>query len=161
MDFTFFALTFSKSFLIFAGLFCRRISADNLDLSDHHVRAILHWSVKTDRLISLAALVDGELSFLWILPPIQETRSLEWLDELVPQLERCDFERQALVEMLKAFAKERDMKLGQLMVPLRLMLGGITQGPGVADILDILGKESALTRIRRQIQANEPSKQAN
>lgn len=126
------------------------------------MQSILHWSVKTDRLISLVKLVDGELAFLWILPPIQTDRStFEWIDELLPKLEHCEFQRKQLVDMLKDFAKERHLKLGNVMKPLRLILGGITQGPGVGDILEILGKESALNRIRRQIQPEKASEQAN
>lgn len=38
----------------------------NLDLDDDHIIKILDWSL--DRISNLSELVDGELSFLWVLP---------------------------------------------------------------------------------------------
>jgi glutamyl-tRNA synthetase len=39
------------------------------------------------------------------------------------------------------------MKMGQLMNPLRLLLIGNNQGPGIMDIATTLGKEEFLKRI--------------
>lgn len=55
-------------------------SIDSLDLDDQHIRNVLNWSVNTERLQSLQQLVEGELSFLWILPKIQpENIQSEWV----------------------------------------------------------------------------------
>jgi glutamyl/glutaminyl-tRNA synthetase len=40
------------------------------------------------------------------------------------------------------------MKMGELMNPLRLLIVGNNQGPGIIDIAAILGKEEFLKRIK-------------
>ena len=41
----------------------------------------------------------------------------------------------------------KNIKMGQLMNPLRLLVVGSSQGPGMMDIAEILGKEEFLRRI--------------
>lgn len=119
------------------------------------MRNVLYWSVKTDRLISLVKLVEGELQFLWILPPIHSDQTtFPWIELLGPHLEAAEFEKKSLAETFKRFAKEQNVKVSKILMPLRLLLTGSVNGPGVTDIMTILGKESTLKRIRRQIQPN-------
>jgi len=44
------------------------------------------------------------------------------------------------------------MKPGELLLPLRIMLVGGKYGPGVFDIAAILGKDEALNRIKHVLQ---------
>jgi glutamyl-tRNA synthetase len=59
------------------------------------------------------------------------------------------FEPAALEHELKAFVAERNLKLGQLVHPLRFAATGRTVGLGLYDALSILGRGRSLARIRR------------
>ncbi len=48
---------------------------------------------------------------------------------------------------IQDFISRNNMKMGQLMNPLRLLMAGNNQGPGIMDIAIILGKEEFLKRI--------------
>lgn len=121
---------------------------------------MLSWTVSTDRLQSLQQLVEGELSFLWILPKIQaENIQSEWVGKLVTALETGDFDKTHLTELLREFSKENNLKFPKFMASLRTMLAGIKEGPGVADMMEILGKKTTIQRIlqkKRQNKTNAP-----
>ena len=53
---------------------------------------------------------------------------------------------------LKQAATELNIGAGKLIHPLRLAVSGISTGPGVYDILDILGKEEVIRRIDRALE---------
>lgn len=128
-----------------------RNSIDSLDLDVQHIRSVLNWSVKTERLQSLQQLVEGELSFLWILPKIQsDTIQSEWVGKLVAQLESGDFNKTCLSELLRDFSKENNLKFSKFMASLRTMLAGIKEGPGVADMMEILGKKTTIKRMTQK-----------
>ena len=48
---------------------------------------------------------------------------------------------------IQDFISRKNMKMGQLMNPLRLLMAGNNQGPGIMDIATTLGKEEFLKRI--------------
>jgi glutamyl-tRNA synthetase len=50
----------------------------------------------------------------------------------------------------RAFAEKEGIVLGDIAQPLRAVLTGRTASPPVFDILAVLGREEALTRIRAQ-----------
>lgn len=131
--------------MIIFGFF---FSIDSLDLDDQHIRSVLNWCVSTERLQSLQQLVEGELSFLWVLPKIQsENIQSEWVEKLVTALEKGDFSKQQLSELLREFSKENNLKFPKFMASVRTMLAGIKEGPGVADMMEILGKKTTIKRI--------------
>jgi glutamyl-tRNA synthetase len=49
---------------------------------------------------------------------------------------------------IQDFITRKNMKMGELMNPLRLLLVGSNQGPGIIDIAVVLGKEEFLRRIK-------------
>jgi glutamyl-tRNA synthetase len=59
------------------------------------------------------------------------------------------FTHQALMEQAKAFCAQYHEKLVTLAQPLRLALTGGVMSPGVFELLEILGKQRALERVRR------------
>lgn len=139
-----------KNVIFDFSLFFPSISSlDSLDLDEQHIRSVLHWS--KDRLRSLEQLVEGDLSFLWILPKIQaENLQSEWVERLVNVLEKGEFDKNHLLEMLREFSTTNNLKYPKFMGSLRTMLSGIKEGPGVADMMEILGKEATLDRIQRK-----------
>lgn len=90
-----------------------------------------HKKMKTDAQIALSSL---ELSF-----------------ESLKDLSRWD--QSNLHDHLMGLAVEKGMKNGQLLWPLRVALTGLASSPGGAiDVMDILGKEESLSRIRDGIE---------
>ncbi len=80
--------------------------------------------------------------------------SLEVLKAALPVLEAADdFGNDALFETLKSFAAEHGWKNGQVMWPIRTAVSGKEMTPGGAtQLLEILGKETSLARIRAAIE---------
>jgi glutamyl-tRNA synthetase len=69
----------------------------------------------------------------------------EFADE-VTSLEK--FNKDSLYSLVQDFVARKNIKMGQLMNPLRLLVVGSNQGPGMMDIAEILGKEEFLGRIK-------------
>lgn len=142
----------------YESLFCFSINRiDNLDLDDQHIRNVLRWSV--DRIQSLQQLVEGNLSFLWILPKIQDDNvQPEWIEKLVTALENNEFDKTHLKDLLREFVKENGLKFPKFMTSLRLLLGGIKNGPGVAEMMEQIGRTSTIKRIKRQTNQESSTK---
>lgn len=83
-----------------------------------------------------------------------EESSLSVLRELLPVLEaQEDFTNDALYQMLVDFAAEKGYKNGYVLWPVRTAASGKAMTPaGATEILEILGKEESLNRIRRGIE---------
>ncbi|MDO4312543.1 MAG: glutamate--tRNA ligase [Eubacteriales bacterium] len=86
-----------------------------------------------------------------------EENSLELLKGVLPVLEaQEDFSNDALFETLKAYAGEIGKKIGYVMWPIRTAISGKQNTPGGAtEIMDVLGKEESLARIRKGIEKLE------
>lgn len=146
------------------------LSVDQLDLDDDHILSVLKWSVR--RIHRLDELTEGELSFLWVLPKITKDREIELnegkqthllifiyhtdlqlyteiIESLVAELKDENFTKQNLQVILKEFSTERNLTFANFMKNLRTMLSGLKEGPGVAEMMEILGKEDTLERIER------------
>lgn len=54
--------------------------------------------------------------------------------------------------LFKETAVEKNIKIGELQLPLRIMLVGGKFGPGVFEIVELIGKEEVVKRIRRGLQ---------
>ncbi len=80
--------------------------------------------------------------------------SLEVLTELLPRLEsQQDFSNDALFEMLKAYVDEKGCKVNFVMWPIRVAVSGKQMTPaGATEIMEILGKEESVARIRKGIE---------
>ncbi len=81
-------------------------------------------------------------------------KALEVLKELLPILEnQGNFSNDALFETLKAFAGEKGYKIGYVMWPIRTAVSGKQNTPGGAtEIMEVLGKEESLKRIRAGVE---------
>ena len=76
--------------------------------------------------------------------------SREILAEVLPRLEALsDWNNDTLFALLKAYGEEKGYKTGLVMWPLRIALSGKLMTPaGATEIMDVLGKEESLTRLR-------------
>ena len=82
-----------------------------------------------------------------------EENSLALLEEVLPVLEaQDDYSNDGLFAALKALATDKGYKVGFVMWPLRTALSGKASTPGGAtQIMEILGKDESLSRIRAGI----------
>ncbi|HET6566802.1 MAG TPA: glutamate--tRNA ligase [Rhodothermales bacterium] len=55
-------------------------------------------------------------------------------------------------EALRSLSEEKGVGGGKIIHPVRLALSGVTVGPGLFEMMEVLGKETCLRRIRRAIQ---------
>lgn len=80
--------------------------------------------------------------------------SLEALQELLPRLEALnDYSREGIEKVAMDYVAEKGCKNGQALWPLRTAVSGKQMTPGGAyEIMEILGKEESLSRIRKGIE---------
>ena len=57
--------------------------------------------------------------------------------------------KEAFSEIAKEVCKEKDCKMPQLAQPLRIALFGESSGPGVFEIMQLLGKQEVFTRLQQ------------
>ena len=80
--------------------------------------------------------------------------SYEALVKILPVLEETsDWSNDALYELLKKFAEDNGLKNGQILWPLRTAVSGKQMTPGGAtELMEILGREESLIRIKAGIE---------
>ena len=86
-----------------------------------------------------------------------EENSLEVLREVLPLLEaQEDFSNDGLFALLKGYVDEKGVKTGFVMWPVRTAVSGKQNTPGGAtEIMEILGKEESIARIKKGIEMLE------
>jgi glutamyl-tRNA synthetase len=71
--------------------------------------------------------------------------------QLVPRLEAVEsWTMKAIEASVRSFADETGRKLGKVAQPLRAALTGKSTSPGIFDVLEVLGREESLARLRDQ-----------
>ena len=83
-----------------------------------------------------------------------EETSLEVLKDILPRLEaQDDYSNDALYSLLCEYVAEKEVKNGYVMWPIRTAVSGKQMTPGGAtELMEILGKEESLKRIRKGIE---------
>jgi glutamyl-tRNA synthetase len=108
---------------------------------------------------TLKELVDGAAYVIATRPLTLDDKARNALDataratlaKLLPQLETApDWQVPALEAVVRGFADAAGQKLGHIAQPLRAALTGRSVSPPVFDVLAVLGREEALSRIRDQ-----------
>jgi glutamyl-tRNA synthetase len=79
------------------------------------------------------------------------------LKELIPELARRlaaleDFTHDATEAALRAFSEEQEVKAGLLINGARTALTGHAVGPGIFDIMVVLGRQRTLERLNRAVE---------
>lgn len=82
-----------------------------------------------------------------------EETSLKVLKDFLPVLEKQnDFTNDALYQLLKNYAEEKGVKNGFVMWPIRTAVSGKQMTPaGATEIMEILGKDESIRRIKKGI----------
>ena len=83
--------------------------------------------------------------------------SLAVLKDVLPMLEaQDDFSNDALYALLLKYVEEKGVKNGYVMWPIRTAVSGKQMTPGGAtELMEVLGKEESITRIRKGIELLE------
>ncbi len=131
------------------------------DAMDESLRAKLLASMTglKDRAKTLVELVDGA-QFLVAQRPLSIDEKAEAiladggrqsLKGLLPEFEKLDDWNMAAIEaVVRAYAEANDLKLGKAAQPLRAALTGRSVSPGVFEVMEVLGREEVLGRLRDQ-----------
>ncbi|WP_222982603.1 glutamate--tRNA ligase [Flagellimonas meishanensis] len=76
----------------------------------------------------------------------------EIMEQIVPLLEKIDaFESSNIETIVKTWIADQELSFGKVMPPLRLVIVGDMKGPHLFDILELLGKEESVHRIKTAI----------
>jgi glutamyl-tRNA synthetase len=76
----------------------------------------------------------------------------ELLKQVIEQLEKTDdFTSLSIETYLKNWMTNNEIGMGKVMQPLRLSLVGALQGPHLFDIIELIGKEETIVRIKNAI----------
>ncbi|XP_017081092.1 probable glutamate--tRNA ligase, mitochondrial [Drosophila eugracilis] len=124
----------------------------NLDLAEDHIVDVLNWS--SQRLTLIQDLTSSKLSFLWVKPSNFQLKNMtsEQVDVMLTLLNEIqDFQKEELNVKLKNFAQEQNIKFPLMMKALRAALSGLKEGPGVAEMMEILGKSVTLERLKEAV----------
>lgn len=119
------------------------------DEADRIVRGMPGLKERAKTLIELS---ESALIYIKPLPLDEKAAALlsqdntEYLRNLLPKLEACDFTHDALEILLRNAAEEFGIKLGALAAPLRVAITGRSVSPSLFEVMAILGKEESLKR---------------
>ncbi len=74
------------------------------------------------------------------------------LTELKDGLAAMDnFSEEEIEKLFKAIVERHEVKLGKLAQPVRVALTGGTQSPGIFEVIDVIGKDNTLKRLKKSI----------
>lgn len=74
------------------------------------------------------------------------------LREFADRLEKVtDFSHKSLEDACRIMAEEKKMKAGPIIHPTRMAISGKTQGAGLFEMMEVLGKEKVLARMRKAL----------
>jgi len=79
--------------------------------------------------------------------------------ETIPHLERLlerlstmtNFETKDIEGIFRGYSEEAGLKLAQIVHPVRVAITGITIGPGLFELMEVIGKEECLRRINKAL----------
>jgi glutamyl-tRNA synthetase len=89
----------------------------------------------------------------------QKVKAKFWKDDVPAHVEELknhlstvdDFSKENIEAILPAYIKEKEWPMGKIMNSLRLLLVGESKGPGIADIMSLIGKEETISRLGKKI----------
>jgi glutamyl-tRNA synthetase len=92
--------------------------------------------------------MDPNAARKFLVPAIRDP--LERLIRAIDELE--DFDEKRLEAIFHQLVEELGIKLGKIAQPVRVALTGSTVSPGLFEVIDVLGKETALRRLRKALE---------
>jgi len=81
---------------------------------------------------------------------LEKPESREYLTVLADRLAgQVDFTHAAIEAVFREFAEERGVKAGPIIHPARMAVSGLTKGAGLFEMMEVLGRERVVDRMRR------------
>jgi glutamyl-tRNA synthetase len=85
---------------------------------------------------------------------LEKPESREYLTVLADRLAGLgDFSHAAIEDLYRQFAEERGIKAGAVIHPSRMAVSGKTKGAGLFEMMEVLGRERVVARMRRAANA--------
>ena len=111
-----------------------------------------------ERAGTVTQLADAAIYFFQPMEPTAELKKEHYtaaikpaLDELMRSFTKIQWQRQAIHDALKAVVSQHGLNLPKIAMPLRVMVTGGTQTPGIDATLELIGREEVLRRMQRQM----------
>ncbi len=114
-----------------------------------------------ERAQTMAEMAEGALPYVAEQVILEEKAAQKFLTQaIVPVLEQLiakvegasDFSKVALESVFKETLEgQPGMKMGQLAQPVRVALTGRTASPGIFDVMELLGRERVIARLRQGV----------
>jgi glutamyl-tRNA synthetase len=81
---------------------------------------------------------------------LEKSESREYLTVLADRLAGLeDFTHAAIEDVFRRLAEERGVKAGPIIHPARMAVSGKTKGAGLFEMMEVLGRERVVARMRR------------
>jgi glutamyl-tRNA synthetase len=136
-----------------AALVAPRVSARGGDAERTDLVAVV--KLLKDRAETLEQLAEAAMLFCGAFTPATEDLRTQHLTEtarqaladFAKQAETIDWNRVEINALIKSLLATHGLKMPQLAIPLRVAVAGTTQTPAIDAVLEILGKQTVLTRI--------------
>ena len=79
--------------------------------------------------------------------------SLAVLTDMLPLISECDWDREALTELMKNYAESHELKNSVVMWPVRIAAAGVAVTPGgAAEVMMLIGRDETVGRITRSLE---------
>ncbi len=107
-----------------------------------------------DRANSIPQLADEAMLFYTLTVnerPLVDEKGVQALRTLKARLGAVSWERAAINDTIKDVVKTSGLKMPQVAMPLRHIVTGRTQTPSIDAVLELLGRETVLQRLSRQL----------
>ncbi|WP_447985801.1 glutamate--tRNA ligase [Nitrospira sp. Nam74] len=121
-------------------------------------RLVIMLRERARTLIEMAAAAEPYM----VQDPMMESESVQKFltPAMAPILEKLwqhfdsaeDFSKETLEAIFKAVLEENGLKMGQLAQPVRVALTGRAVSPGIFEVIDLLGREATMMRLRRGVE---------
>lgn len=146
---------------------------DNNDILSllKEINAVKHSNFSDDKLLSIISLMKERATFVkdiyeegkyFFSAPIQYDEkaikkawgenSAEILNDFILDLDKIEFSATNIKQLIHDTAEKKSLGMGKVMMPLRLALVGELKGVDIPDLMQILGKEESVNRIKTLVE---------
>ncbi|XP_015923495.2 nondiscriminating glutamyl-tRNA synthetase EARS2, mitochondrial isoform X2 [Parasteatoda tepidariorum] len=139
--------------------FGQRYEEERNKLTDSYLKKVL--LCYKDRMTTLLEMTEKDMEYLWISPkyenvmqllsnlriPDSVIRSLKDVQYQLSLISSSDYNEEKLSSKLKEISSELKIKYSILMRTIRVVTTGQKDGPGVSEVLTMLGKEGCLEKL--------------
>jgi len=134
------------------------VSADTVEDDSYLMKVVDLMKVRSKRITELAETAV----YFFVDPAEYEEKAVKKnfspqaaarLSLLMKELEStADFTHPKLDELFRTLAESQSLKTGDFIHPVRLAISGVSFGPGLFELMEVLGKDAVLRRITRAVE---------